>query len=76
MPQSSLNMTLDPRLENCLPESLHPVSRCILEIWLSGEIPTAEFRRLFQMPNLRYLSVSACLVETRELINAATNGKT
>jgi hypothetical protein len=69
-------MDLDPRLESCLPKRLHPVSRYIMDIWLAGDLPTHEFRRLFHLPNSRYLSVSACLVAAMARINGSSRGKT
>lgn len=55
-------MKIDPRFQACLPERLHPVSRRILEAWLTGLIPTPVFRRFFHLPNSDYLPVSDCLV--------------
>lgn len=46
----------------CLPDKLHPVSRMFLEIWLSGDMSTAEFLRWFHMPNSDYLPVAQCLL--------------
>ena len=69
-------MSPDPRLESCLPKRLHPVSRYIMDIWLAGDLPTHEFRRLFHLPNSRYLSVSAYLVAEMARINGSGRGKT
>jgi len=46
----------------CLPERLHPVSRMFLELWLNGTLPTAEFLRVFHLPNSDYLPVAQCLL--------------
>ena len=47
---------------SCLPERLHPVSRMFLDIWLSGDLSTAEFLRWFHMPNSDYLPVAQCIL--------------
>ena len=30
-------------ISSCLPEHLHPISRMFLDIWLAGDLSTAEF---------------------------------
>ena len=55
-------MVLGVELASCLPERLHPVSRMFLEHWLQGSLPTAEFLRLFHLPNSDYLPVAQCLL--------------
>jgi hypothetical protein len=53
---------LSLELVACLPEHLHPVSRMFLELWLKGTLPTAEFLRVFHLPNSDYLPVAKCLL--------------
>ncbi len=47
---------------SCLPEHLHPISRMFLDIWLAGDLSTAEFLRWFHMPNSDYLPVAQCIL--------------
>ena len=56
--------TLDMRdIEDCLPPRLHSFSRQVLEIYLTGHMSTAEFRRWFHMPNSDYLMLSDCIAQ-------------
>jgi hypothetical protein len=45
----------------CLPGKLHSFSRSVLDLYLSGHLPTSEFRRWFHMPNSDYLPASDCI---------------
>lgn len=49
-------------ISSCLPEHLHPISRMFLDIWLAGDLSTAEFLRWFHMPNSDYLPVAQCIL--------------
>ncbi len=51
------------RLGFCLPATLHPFSRGVLEMYLAGRLPTSEFRRWFHMPNSSYLPASDCIAQ-------------
>ncbi|MBI2719263.1 MAG: hypothetical protein HY245_16110 [Rhizobiales bacterium] len=51
------------RIAACLPPRLHSFSRMILDYYLAGHMPTAEFRRWFHMPNSDYLPVSDCIAQ-------------
>lgn len=51
------------RLAFCLPVPLHPFSRVVLDMYLSGAMPTSEFRRWFHMPNSSYLAASDCIAQ-------------
>ena len=53
---------IEQALLTCLPDRLHPVSRMLLEQWLSGSLSTPEFLRWFHMPNSDYLPVAQCLL--------------
>ena len=55
---------MPPVIGVCLPDRLHPVSRMFLELWLNGEMSTAEFLRWFHMPNSDYLAVAQCILAT------------
>ena len=44
------------------PERLHPVSAQILEQYVAGRMPEAEFLRSFSLPNSDYISLSQCIV--------------
>ncbi|QPC41715.1 hypothetical protein HW532_02660 [Kaustia mangrovi] len=50
------------RIGSCLPERLHPFSRNVLDLYLSGALDTAAFLRWFHMPNSTYLPVAECIV--------------
>lgn len=62
-PAQQLAMAIHPRLLACLPPRLHPVSRKLLEAWVSGRLSTPTFQRFFHMPNSDYLPVGECLVQ-------------
>ncbi len=47
---------------SCLPERLHPVSRMFLEIWLAGDLSSAEFLGWFHTPNSDCLPVAQCIL--------------
>lgn len=48
----------------CLPPGhLHSFSRMVLDLYLDGRMPTAEFRRWFHMPNSGYLPYSDCIAQ-------------
>jgi hypothetical protein len=46
----------------CLPPHLHPVSAQILDLFLNGQLPLEEFRRMFSLPNSDYLPVTDCIL--------------
>jgi hypothetical protein len=50
-------------LEACLPARLHTFSRNVLDLYLAGAMPTAEFRRWFHMPNSDYLMLGDCIAQ-------------
>ena len=52
-----------PKPEACLPPRLHWFSRQVYDLYRSGEMNTAEFRRWFHMPNSDYLAYTECIVE-------------
>jgi hypothetical protein len=52
-----------PDLLACLPPHLHPVSAQILGLFLGGDLPLEEFRRLFSLPNSDYLPVTDCILK-------------
>ena len=47
----------------CHPPQLHPVSAQILQLFLSGDLPLVEFRRMFSLPNSDYLPVTDCILK-------------
>jgi hypothetical protein len=47
----------------CLPPHLHPVSAQILDLFLNGNLPLEEFRRMFSLPNSDYLPVTDCILK-------------
>ena len=49
-----------------LPRHMHRASRAFLDDYLAGDLPVAEFRRLFSLPNSDYLGLGSCLVALYE----------
>ena len=49
-----------------LPSHMHRASRAFLDDYLEGDLPVAEFRRLFSLPNSDYLGLGSCLVALYE----------
>jgi hypothetical protein len=58
---------MPPVVIACLPPKLHPISMQILDLFLSGQLPLAEFRRLFSLPNSDYLPVTDCILKALDL---------
>jgi hypothetical protein len=52
----------------CLPPHLHPVSAQILALFLSGDLPVEEFRRMFSLPNSDYLPVTDCILKALHIV--------
>ena len=50
-------------IESCIPVKLHRFSREVLDLYLSGRLDTAEFRRWFHMPNSEYLMLGDCIAQ-------------
>jgi hypothetical protein len=50
-------------VEACLPARLHTFSRQVLDLYLTGAMPTSEFRRWFHMPNSDYLMLGDCIAQ-------------
>jgi hypothetical protein len=51
------------QLLSCLPNPLHPVSRQILDTFLSGLISEEDFLINFHLPNSDYLPVARCILK-------------
>ena len=49
-----------------LPRYMHRASRTFLDDYLEGDLPVAEFRRLFSLPNSEYLGLGRCLIALHE----------
>ena len=56
-------MPIGDHLLACLPRPLHPVSRQILDYFLSGMLTEQEFLVNFHLPNSDYLPVARCILD-------------